>query len=218
MQSNRPLNRIAGVVVALGVLTYLVTITLYLAVYGNPPGTGEGGAVTTADRINHYLENQAFVHGLWRTEILATLCLAFGGFGLMGRETGRSGLAPAGWLLTGIGGTIMLLMFPFMLGGYPGATQEPTLFQALNESTYLLFHFSNFVVFLGLGLAFLGESSFTGVLPRWLALAGAVLNLYSGAVFLGLVFGIGNLMLAGPTSLVAYMLTAGLGWRIARHG
>lgn len=223
MRSN--LNRIAGLAITVGVLTYLVTITLYLTFYGEPGGTGEEGmAPSLSDRVGHYLANRAFIEGLWRTEILATLCLAFGGFGLAGRKTAgpKNGFAGAGWLLVGIGATIMVLMFPFMLGGYPAAAEAATetiaIFAVLQESMLLLFYFSNFTVFLGLGLSFFSEAHRTGSFPRWLTIAGTVLCLYSGAVFLGLFFGAGSLMLAGPPSLAAYVLTAALGVQIARFG
>lgn len=223
MASRFELHRIAGVALALGVLTYLVTITLYLVVYGAPPGSGDDGAVTMADRAGHYLENQAFAHGLWRTEWLATLLMAFGGFGLVERSAAgaRPALAASGWRLVGIGATVMLLMFPFMLGGYPpaaaAAPENITPFAMLQNSMMLLFYFSNFVVFLGLGLAFIGEEKPAAVLRRWFAITGGVLSLYSGAVFLGLVFSFGSLAMAGPTSLLAYLLTALLGIQVARY-
>lgn len=223
MSHRTDLNRLAGLALALGVLTYLVTITLYVTAYGLPSATGEGDAVTLGDRIRHYTDNRSLVEGIWQTEIFATLFLAFGGFGLAGRQIAgpRQGVATAGWLLVGIGATIMLVMFPFMLGGYGPASEAapeyPALFSVLQNSMIRLFHFSNFVVFLGLGLAFLGELHAAGVLRRWLVVAGAVLCLYSGAAFLGLFFGFGSLALAGPPSLLAYLLTALLGVQIARY-
>ncbi len=222
--SQSEMSRAGGAMLAAGTLCYAVTVVAYVVLYGQPDGTGAGGAVTLADRVSHLQARWRLAQVLWLVEMVAALLIAIAGFVLHNRQsTARSSLSPGlAWTTVGVGAMLLSLMYAFMLGGYRGAATaydtEPGLFAALNGIATFLFNVGNAIVFLGFAGAFATEATSTGVVSRGLASAGVAFCLLSALVALGMLMGIGVLSAAAPLGLVVFLLTSYLGFALWRRG
>lgn len=219
--------RWGGMALATCAGTLTVIALLYGLVYGAPSGTGEGGAVTLADRVGHLQDHWRLAATLWRVEVLAWAGLALGGVVLARRApTGPRWLpAQAAWIAVAMGALTLALMCAVMLGGYPAAAAAfeavPALFEALNEVAISLFALGNAVLYLGLGGVFVAEGASDGVLARWMALVGAgacgVMSVLSVLLLIG-ALSFGGLLLGMPLALLGFALAAYLGGAIYAHG
>jgi hypothetical protein len=206
----------------------LTVITLIYGLdYGAPSGTGDGGAVTLADRVGHLQRHWFVAATLWRIEVLAWTGLGLAGFMLSGRAPAGPLWLPtrASWIAVGMGALTLALMCAVMLGGYPAAAAAfeavPALFEMLNEVVIALFALGNVVLYLGLGGVFIAEGASDGVLARWVGLAGGgVCFVMSGLSVLLLIgtLSFGELLLGIPLALLGFVLAAYLGGAIYAHG
>jgi hypothetical protein len=221
--SQLEVSRAGGAVLALGTLCYAVAVVAFVILYGQPDGTGAGGAVTLEDRVSHFQTRWRLAVVLWLVEMVAALLIAIAGFVLHNRlTTSRSWLSPRlAWTTVGVGAMLLLLMYAFMLGGYPSAATvfdaEPGLFAVLNGIATFLFNVGNAVVFLGFAGAFATEATPQGVVAKGLAAFGVAVCLLSTVVAIGMLIGIGTLSAAAPLGLVVFLLTAYLGFAIWRY-
>lgn len=217
-------SRWGGAILALGALAYVVAVSLYVVLYGQPVATGPGGEATLADRVAHLQGRWRLAQTMWFVEMLAAVLIAIAGFVLQHRTTTvRTALPPrVAWTTVGVGAVLLALMYAFMLGGYPDAAaafgEEPALFAALNGIATFLFNFGTAVVFFGLAGAFAAEIAPQGVVSRPLALAGVAFSLLGTVVALGMLVGVGAMEAAAPVGLVGFLLTAYLGLSIWRKG
>jgi hypothetical protein len=212
-----------GVVLAVCAGALTVIALLYGLVYGAPPGTGEGGAVTLADRVGHLQDHWRLAATLWRVEVLAWAGLGLAGFVLSRRAPAGPWWLPAraSWIAAAMGALTLALMCAVMLGGYPAAAAAfeavPALFEMLNEVAISLFALGNVVLYLGLGGAFVAEGASDGVLARWVARIGAAaccgMSVLSVLLLMG-TLSYGELLLGIPLALLGFALTTYLGGAI----
>lgn len=222
--STPTVARAGGALLALGALTYAVTIVAYVVLYGQPTGTGTDGWVTMANRVAHYVSKQQLATALWLLEFTATVLLAVAGFVLhhRRRQPGKRFAPAVAWTVVGVGSIMLSLMYAVMIGGYPSAAAvfatEPGLFSALNGIAVFVFNAGNAVVFAGLACAFVAETSAARAFPRRLGTAGSVLSVISTVVALGMLIGIDALQVAAPLGLLVFVITAYFGFTISRSG
>jgi|GEM_PF-2217944 len=223
--SAESLARRGGAILSIGAFLYTLAIILYVIVYGQPKGTGPAGEVTVRDSASHLLAHWRLVKGLWLTEMTAVLMIAVAAFLLPDRsETSRS-LIPTrvAWLAVGIGAMLLATMYAFILGSYPPALaafqENPTVFASLRGGATVLFYTGCAITFLGLGTAFLGETSMaTRVIPRWVAFASAGVALLAALQAVAMLAGVKELATAGPSAVVTFMLTGWFGMSLSRAG
>lgn len=212
----------AGAALAVCAFTFTITIVLYVVSFGQPVGSGPEGEVTPGDSAAHVLAQWALISKVWLVEAVAWVLMAVAGFTLQIRpSSGPSWLPPrVAWLFVGVGAVVQALMYSFMLGGYPAAAtgyeEAPALFVALRGAATFLFYLGNAAVYFGLSGAFLAETSPGGVVARWVALSGAVVCFVVGALIIGLLVGVGEMMFAAPGALLGFVLTIYLGVSIWR--
>lgn len=206
-------HALPGASLTAGALVWVVAIVLYVVVYGQPTGTGPGGAVTVADSAAHVAANWDLVAGIWFAELVAAILVALAGFSL---QTAPGGLA---WSAVGVGATILAVMYALCLGGCPPALaafdDDPAAFATIRGAATTLFHVGTGVVFAGLAGAFFRHPG----LRRWVALTGAVICAVAALQSLAVLAGIEALAVASPFALVALLLAGLLGiaqWRVAR--
>lgn len=216
--------RWGGMALALSALTFVVTIVLYAAVYGQPTGTGEGGDVTLQDAATHLVDRWWFISKVWMVEAVGMVVLAIGAFALQRRTVPGAKWFPArvAWSAVGIGALLQAVMYAFMLGGYPEATAEPEgslgLYAVMRGGATFLFYLGNAALYFGLGGVFFSETSPAGLLPRWLAYVGAAFAFVTALLMIGLIAGVGDMLLAAPGAMVGFLLAAYLGILIWRRG
>ena len=215
-------HRWGGAALALGALAYAAAVVAFVVAYGQPEGTGPGGDATLADRVAHYQSRQQVAHALWLIETLAALAISIAGFVLLPRGSAPSSRVPVrtAWATLGVGALLLSTMYPLMLGGYPVAASgdDLALFGVLNGIATFIFNLGNVVVFLGLAGAFAAEVAPDGVVPKGLAVAGAVACALDAIAGLGMLAGVGAMAAAAPVALVGFVLTAYLGLSIWRRG
>ena len=223
METHEQENRWGGVLLAAGSVGYLVTIILYVAVYGRPEGTGPEGVITLGDKAAHMLANWSMVKTMWLAEFLATVMLAIAAFMLSDRRYGTKALVPGrfAWTLVGVAALSLLPMYALMLGGYPVAaevvTSQPQLFGMVDEITLFIFHAGNALLFAGFAAAFHAESR-GGTLPGWLGMTGVLLALVAAVSAVALLLGAKGLAFLAPLGLLSFLLVGYLGFAIARRG
>lgn len=216
-------TRSGGALLSLGALGYAVAVVVYVVLYGQPSASDPTSAVSLADRVAHYQEQQSLAHALWLVELVAALLVALAGLVLHHRRADPNSLISPrlAWVTVGVGAVILSFMYAFMLGGYPSAVaafnDEPGLFGALNGIATFLFNLGNTVVFLGLAGAFAAESRPSRVMSSAVGKVGIVLCLLSAIVAFGMLLGLGALSAAAPLGLVVFLLTGYLGIQIWRQ-
>lgn len=216
--------RWGGAGLALSAALFVVTIVLYVAVYGQPEGTGPGGEVMLGDKAVHVLAKWEFISRIWLVESIACLLMAVSALVLAGRAPSGPAWLPsrAAWTAVGVGAVVQSPMYALMLGGYPAAAggyqASPVLFELVQGAATFLFYLGNAAVYFGLGGAFLAEVTAGGLLPRWLALCGAIVCLAVAALLVGLLSGVGTMLFAAPGALAGFVLAAWLGVLIFRQG
>lgn len=214
-------SRWGGAALAVGTGAYAVAVVLYIAVYGQPTGTGPGGGVLLADRIAHYQLHQGVAHAVWFVELFAAVLVAVAGFVLRDRalEHRTSALPRVAWSAVGVGAVLLCMTYPLMLGGYPAAASDAgvALFDTLNSIATLQFYVGNVVVGAGFAAAFLTEAAPGGALPTWLARVGSVLFLVWTLAAIGLIAGVNAMAAAAPLGLIGFLLTAYLGFSLWRE-
>lgn len=211
-----------GALLAAGSLAYLVTIILYVVVYGRPEGTGPEGAITLGDKAAYLQANWILAKSMWLVEFLATVTLAIAGFMLRDRRHEATALVPGklAWTIVGVAALSLLPMYALMLGGYPTAAEvvasQPQLFGVLDEITLFIFHAGNALLFIGFAAAFHAESR-AATLPAWLGISGMLLALVAAISAIALLLGVNGLAFLAPLGLLAFLLVGCLGIAIARQ-
>jgi hypothetical protein len=220
MAGAAPLSRWGGAILAIGTIAYTSAVVLYLVVYGQATGTGPGDEVLLADRIAHYQGHQGVAHIVWFVELLAAVLLAVAGLVLRDRAPGHrtSALPRVAWSAVSVGGVLLCMTYPIMLGGYPTASSEAgvTLFDTLNSIATLQFYVGNVVLGAGFAAALFAEAVPGGVLPKWLALVGSILFIIWTIAAIGLIAGVGAMAAAAPLGLIGFLLTAFFGFSLWR--
>ncbi len=217
--------RWGGASLALGAILYTFALLAYLMIYGQPEGTGAAGEVTVGDSVRHLLANWRLVNGIWFAEMVAALLLGLAGFVLCaGQQVGHAWLpARAAWIVVGMGGMTLTVMYAFTLGAYPPALaaydSQPATFAAFRGAATALFYTGSAVLFLGLAGAFLAQTSGPGrQVPRWVAFGGAVAGLIATIQAAALLAGLKQLAIAAPSAIVTFLLASLLGLAIWRGG
>jgi hypothetical protein len=227
MRASFPPNEIrwGGAGLALGAVLYMIAIVLFVAVYGQPEGTGPGGRLVLADTAAHMRERWSLVHGLWCTEMMGALLIGLAAFALQRRRPTGFPLLPASvaWIAVGVGASILTVMYAFTLGSYPPALaafqEQAAVFAALRGGMASLFYIGMAVMFFGLAGAFVAEmSAAKRILPRWVAFVGAAVTVLVTIRWVAMFAGIlGGLTAASaPLGLVAFLLTGVFGLSILR--
>ena len=138
----------------LGAILYTIALLAYLIVYGQPEGTGAAGEVTVRDSVRHLLANWQLVNRIWFAEMVAALLLGLAGFVLhSGHQMGQGWLpVRTAWIVVGIGGMILTVMYAFTLGAYPPALaaydSQPATFAAFRGAATALFYTGSAILFL----------------------------------------------------------------------
>ena len=219
-----PSQRLGAWCFAIGSAVFIATISSYTFAYGTPQGTAPDGSVTIADSARHMLDNAGLIRTIWIVEVLAVVMHAVAGFALASRKASEQTLAPAGWLLLGIGSTAYLAMYPTMLGTYWPAAEAvetvPALLESANEQAVAAFLIANIPINLGFVLIYAAEARLPErVLPRWLAWLGCASAL---VVFIGLVAvlathgGMAQVMYVAPLAGLLFIISVIFGLRLAR--
>lgn len=206
-----------------GSIAFIFTIASYTLIYGRPDASGPGGEITIADSAAHMLGNRALIRAIWIAEMLAVTAHAAGGFLLASRRATRETLAPAGWVLLGIGSTAYLAMYATMLGAYWPASAAvsgtPAVLEAANEQAVAAFLIANVPINLGLALVFAAEARLAGrVVPAWLAWIAALCATFVLAVMLyvlAIAGGMAEVMIAAPLAGLLFVISGVFGIRLA---
>lgn len=216
-------QRFGACAFALGSIVFIGTIASYALVYGSPEGSGPDDSVSVADSAAHMLENGQLIRTIWIVEVLAIIAHAVGGFLLPTRAATKDTLAPAGWLLLGIGSTVYLSMYATMLGAYwPGAevaSTTPSLLESANEQAVAMFLIANLPINLGLMLVYIAEARNPDrVIPIWVAWVAALF----AAIVLAVMFyalasqgGMAQVMVAAPAAGLLFVISGVFGIRMA---
>jgi len=213
--------RLTGVLLAAGCAGYLVAVVIYLGIYGPPPGTGDGGEVTLADRVAHLQAHWPLARAMWLLETAAAIVLAIATLLMFGRSLARrhGEFTAAAWAVSLVGLLFLMPMYALMLGGYPVGIDAfdttPALIEALNEIATFLFYVGSAVLFLGFGAALFAESRATAVLPRRVGFVGVVLGLAGFVGMAGPPLGVAGTRPLAVGGVIATALVGWLGVRLA---
>lgn len=216
--------RFSGAILALMSIVFIVTIVLFLVLFGNIDSSGVDGVVTTADRARHVLKHWATLKIYWVIEAIALCALAASGFVLKDRPSTEKFPTSWFWVLFAIGAVVNVFMYAFTLGAYPAAAKvvdtTPALYEAMSSASFVVFFLANGLIYLGLSGALLGESYLSQrVLPQAILIPGAIICLVASTlVFMGLFVGSTIMPFAGPFAILGFVVVAVFGAAIARRG
>lgn len=212
-----PRQRYGGALLALGCMTFLVTIVLYVFVLGaDDPGSPEAAAA-------HLLENLSLARGLWYFETIAISVLAIAGFALQDRSyhAGRGIPGAIGWIAFATGALINAGMYALVLGAYEPAAQAtdtPELFASLQGAATILFLLGNALMYLGLAIAMAAEMrARTPALSPIVAAIGAASCALSALLSAALIADLGSLPIVAPFALAGFAFATWFGFRLSRQ-
>lgn len=217
--------RIAGGVLALSMIAWIVMIGAWPIFIGDASSTGSDSSTVTL-RANHLLAKQTAYRWIWAIEALGAIGTAFAALVLMGREKSRHGAAPVGWAAICVGATVYIAMYGLMLGTYWPAAQAaldtPAVLASAITGAMALFFLSNIALNAGFTFVFLAESRLQNpAVPNWFAWPAAVLSLmglvasFAGLVSQPTVSAVSALDAAALIAAVHFALIATFGVRLA---
>jgi len=213
--------RWAGFAVVLANLVLVVNITVFAAFFGNVPASDPIGGPTPVERAAHLIQHWGALSTLWVIEVAVYIVLAVGALLLAMKSKGGIALLPraAAWSAVSIGAILQAAMYAFMLGGYvaamPVVQNEPGLLDAMYRSALVLFYAGNAAIFVGCGSAFAPEIYPAGIMDRRAAALGAFVCFGAAGLLLAVALAGLPFVMAAPLALLAHVLIAYLGLRLA---
>ena len=222
MDDHTSAVRWAGYAILASALMIFVNITLFGAFFGNVPAADPAAGPTPVERAAHLSEQWTALSTLWVIEVGFYTVMAISATVLVTRTEGGVGWwpRPAAWAAVAVGATIQVAMYAFMLGGYAAAIPvvgtDPGLLDAMYRSPLVLFYAGNAAVFAGFGAAYASEVSTSALVASRTAWLGATVC-FGAALLLLAVAALGiPFVAAAPFALLAHVLMAFLGFRIAK--
>ncbi len=220
-----PSERWGGLLLAIGMLTLLVSIALYVFVLGNPEGSGPDGAITNRDFARHITTHGVLVRSIWFHEMVASLLIASAGLVVGGRTPHRQSAWPMAllWTAVGVGATIQVAGYGLTLGSYWHATgvveTDPAFFDALRGASSMIFGVGTLVVMGGLALLLFGEarSSAPLILPS-IGYGGGIAGILGLGYPMAFITGVDAFLITSPLAFLFFPVVMYLGVKIWQRG
>ncbi|MEM6894872.1 MAG: hypothetical protein AAF554_14355 [Bacteroidota bacterium] len=181
-----------------GSLLMNVVIGIYVYLMSNAP-------VERAARFEYINEHWNMYGGHWKVELLLMTFVTIGALYFALRTHEMS------WTMISVGQFVLLLTYPFMLGGYKNTPLEVA--EMANEMATIVFIFGNVVLFAGLFLLYLKD----GYLKPWLKVVAFSISGFLLVVFLIIYAEIitwSQAMVIAPLANVMYLINAYYGLKI----
>ena len=188
----------AKILWSLGSILVNITIGIYIYLQINGPKTLEG-------QFQYINDNWAAYSGHWKAEFLIMTLITIGAiyFAL--------NLKNISWTIISVGQIIILLTYPFMMGGYHETPYE--LAKMANQMALLTFVFGNLIFLAGLFHLYLH----TDVLKAWLRYIALTISGIATIAFLLIFIGVitwKDAMLMGPLINALYLINAYYGFQM----
>ena len=176
-----------------------VVIGIYIYLQQNGPQSN------LAERFQYINENWAMYGGHWKVEFLLMVLMMIGAVYFTVYWKSIS------WTIISIGQFIVLLTYPFMLGGYQNTPFE--LASMSNQMATVTFILGNLVFFSGLTYMYFQSQA----LPSWLRKAAITLSIIATLMFLLIYIEIitwSQAIVMAPIINVLYLINAYYGFKI----
>jgi hypothetical protein len=190
--------KLAKALWSIGSLLVNVTIIIYIRLSGEAP-------LDPKAKFSYINENWHIYSTHWKVEFLLMTLVAIGAlyFAMYSKRIS--------WIIIFLGQMILLMTYPFMLGGYRNTPYE--LAELANQMAIVVFVFGNLIFFSGLFLLYLKDQ----LLKKWLK--------YTALVFTGIIVILWTItfadiiswkeaMVIGPLVNLLYILNAYYGLKI----
>lgn len=169
-----------------------VTIGLYAYLQSKAPAN-------LVERHQYMNDQWALFGGHWKAEFLIMTLIAIAAIYFTCR------LKDISWAIISVGQLIILLTYPFMLGGYVNTTVE--MAEMANQMAIVTFIFGNLIFMVGLFNLYLT----TQRLPKWLKYLAVILSAASSMLFLLIYMEFtswGQMLFAAPIINLLYLINA----------
>ena len=183
---------------SIGSLTLNIVIGIYIYLMSSAP-------VDRAARYQYINDNWGMYGGHWKVEFLIMTLITVGAFYFALRTLKMS------WAIVSVGQFILLLTYPFMLGGYRNTPLEVA--EMANEMANTVFIFGNVVLFAGLFLVYLKDT----YLKPWLKTVAFSISAFMTLVFVIIFAGFvtwGQALVLAPLANVMYLINAYYGTKM----